>query len=101
MEISRIHTTIEDLSNELLQQIINDLARPGWPIESLLNATLVCRHFHELAQPAVFRKLTVPVGTGIPKFTKALLQYLQRPEGERLVIRANSKRMLRGAVYGI
>ncbi|KAL8858665.1 MAG: hypothetical protein Q9178_004753 [Gyalolechia marmorata] len=77
MEISRIYATIDDLSNELLQLIINHLARPGWPIESLLNATLV-------------RRLTVPIGTRIPKFTKALLQYLQRPEGERLVIQENT-----------
>ncbi|KAL8807095.1 MAG: hypothetical protein Q9182_000928 [Xanthomendoza sp. 2 TL-2023] len=43
--------TVLDLSNEILQLVINDLARPGWPRESLLNARLVCQRFQQLAHP--------------------------------------------------
>lgn len=81
-------TTINDLSNELLHQIIDELDKPGWPIEALLNAALVCHRFHDLAYSNIFRELTLPLRTGLPKFTKALLQHLQSPEGQKLVHRS-------------
>ncbi|KAI4247902.1 MAG: hypothetical protein L6R42_009474, partial [Xanthoria sp. 1 TBL-2021] len=77
-------TTINDLSNELLHQIIDELDKPGWPIEALLNAALVCHRFHDLAFSNIFRELTLPLRTGLPKFTKALLQHLQSPEGQNM-----------------
>lgn len=75
--------SIHNLSNEIILQIFRELATPGWPIETLVTSTLVCRRFHDLAQSALFRKLTIPLGTGLPRWTSRLFEYLQSPAGEQ------------------
>ncbi len=75
--------SIHDLSNEIILQIFQELATPGWPIETLVTSTLVCRRFHDLVPSALFRKLTIPLGTGLPRWTKRLFEYLQSPAGEQ------------------
>ncbi|CAO1597459.1 hypothetical protein XANCAGTX0491_001266 [Xanthoria calcicola] len=77
--------SIDDLSNEIILQIFQELATPGWPIETLVNSTLVYRRFHDLALPPLSRKLTISLGTGLLRWTKRLFEYLQSPSGEHIV----------------
>ncbi len=81
-------TTIIDLSNELLQQIFDEVDQPGWPIEILFDIALVCHRFHNLAYDNIFRVMIFTLGTGLLNYTKALLLHMQSPEGEKLVYKS-------------
>lgn len=78
--------SIGTLSNELLQLIIDDLARTGWPMEPLLNAALVSRRWHDLAYPRIFQSITILLSQKGTRYGKSMLQFLLSSEGERYAI---------------
>ncbi|KAL8767583.1 MAG: hypothetical protein Q9209_005955 [Squamulea sp. 1 TL-2023] len=94
--------SLAELSVELQRQIVEQVAPPGWPVEPLLNVSLVSHRFHELAQPLIFRSLTIPLDTHVPRYCKALLEFLQSPEAgsilasiEHIDLAANAPRDMR------
>ncbi|KAL8685972.1 MAG: hypothetical protein Q9218_007431, partial [Villophora microphyllina] len=88
-------TTIDKLSNELLQMNIADLAQLGWPKDTILNARLVCRRFENLIQPQIFRTLNVSLDTGGIKNDLCsslidLLPHLPRLKAVRIIPHASA-----------